>query len=201
MNREFATGEPISEYRLSERLSLSRTPVREALKRLELRGLLESFPGRGMFLRRYTIRDVVEISEVMREIECVAIRKLIANPSTATIARLRDVAEEQAASFEGGELDKALTDGRAFHDLISDHVDNSRLRAALADAGAQSDYLSRIEVQTTRGNEITLVAVEEHRELAGLLAKGDGEAADALMRKHLSTHESELLALASAGVL
>lgn len=201
MSREFEIGEPISEYRVSERLELSRTPVREALKRLEQRGLLESFPGRGMFVRRYTIKDVIEITEVMREVECVAIRKMIANPVQKDIDRLHEIVTEQASAFERGDLDKALSDGRAFHNLISARVDNSRLHAAVADAGEQSDYLSRLEVQTSQGNEITAAAVDEHRQLVELLAKGDGEGAEVLLREHLSTHEGELLLLASAGVL
>lgn len=201
LNREFDAGEPMSEYRLSERLSLSRTPVREALKRLELRGLLENLPGRGMFVRRYTIKDVIELSEARREIECIAIRKMAMAPNQDDLDAMRAIATEAQNALDAGEVLSTVDIGDRFHTIIRNRLDNSRLRELLDEVAEQSLYLSRIEVQTGRGAEIASTAVSDHLEIVELLAKGDVAGAEAIMRRHLTTHENELLSLASAGVI
>lgn len=201
LSREFDAGEPMSEYRLSEVLSLSRTPVREALKRLELRGLLENLPGRGMFVRRYTVKDVIELSEARREIECVAIRKMAMAPNQEDVDAMRAIATEAQKAIDAGDVDSSVDIGDRFHAIIRNRLDNSRLGQLLDEVREQSMYLSRIEVQTGRGAEIAGTAASDHFEIADLLEKGDVAGADGLMRRHLTTHENELLSLASAGVI
>src|SRR5580658_8176768 len=66
--------EPLSEYRLAEQLQLSRTPVREALKRLEFEGLVRFVLNRGAFVAGLSVRDLVEIYQLREQLESFAAR-------------------------------------------------------------------------------------------------------------------------------
>lgn len=96
---EFAPGERMYELGLSERLKVSRTPIREALKSLAGEGLLDHVPNRGYYVRAYSVDDIVQAYEIRAALEGLAARRA---------AQLGLAAEERAI------IEKALDAGEAF---------------------------------------------------------------------------------------
>src|SRR5690606_12099784 len=96
---EFAPGERMYELELSEKLKVSRTPIREALKSLAGEGLLDHVPNRGYYVRAYSVDDIVEAYEIRAALEGLAARRA---------AQLGLAAEQRAI------IEKALEDGEAF---------------------------------------------------------------------------------------
>src|SRR6476619_8558181 len=97
--------EAIVESELAAQLKLGRTPVREALKRLEVDRLVVSFPRRGTFATGVDVADLAGISQIRAQLEPLASRRAAEHASRATRAELTDLASRTAA-LESGALDR-----------------------------------------------------------------------------------------------
>src|SRR4051794_30471361 len=124
---DYAPGTALSEVRLAEHFDVSRTPVREALKQLQVEGLVEIRPKVGTFVRRITRREIVEMFEVKEVLEGMAARLMARRGQVPELDVLRANLErsEIAAQQDDGAAYAALV--HEFHQAIVHGSDNRKL--------------------------------------------------------------------------
>lgn len=183
---DIAPGEPINEGRLADELGFGRTPVREALKRLETDHLVASFPRRGTFATTVDITELAAISEVRQLLEPLAARKAALNTSEPLRADLREVAEAL----------ETLDGSRGRRELMEYDLDVHRLIYRAAGNHHLQEPLIRLDNLATRIWCMVLdrlPAVEEHivehRRLIQAILDGDADRSEALAADHVSHFE------------
>lgn len=191
LSGQLPPGTPLSEYQLAKALSVSRTPVREALSRLQSVGLVRSVPQRGMFVRELGPQDVVEILEIREALESLAVRRFVERGiPEASLDRWEDETEQARELIANGQFPEALALGCRLHDELILGGGNGRLTEIVAQLGEQIWLLGMVGIRAPGRPE---KANREHKELIALLRKGDAAAAEACMRQHLRNEGRILL--------
>lgn len=193
MSGEFGPDEPLSERSLSSRLTLGRTPIREALKALAQDGLLTIHPMRGTFVRQMSFDDLREIHELRLALEGMAAYLAATRGPTEP---LRHRAEELRRIQWGASLDveEAQQVGWAFHDELFRATGNSRLVQSYDNLRAQSGLA--LQKMRQYSIERTREAVSEHLDIYAAIEAHDPDAAQQRMWRHLSSaFEARLTAL------
>jgi DNA-binding GntR family transcriptional regulator len=175
-----APGSRLMEADLAERLSISRTPVREALKRLEAQGLATHEPGRGMVVSLLDHDQLRELYDMREVLEGAAARHAAANASPTEIALIGESAVKEA-KLRGTPADHAAAN-RHFHRLIY-RASRNRFLAR---------HLGQMQVSLTLLPHTTLAepgrrkqAATEHRGIAAAIAERDLDRAETLAREHI----------------
>jgi DNA-binding GntR family transcriptional regulator len=182
----FAPGERLKEDDLTARCKVSRTPVREALRRLGAEGLVRMTPNAGAQVAVLEPRDLEEIYALRAMIEGHAARRAAAHVGPEEIARLTILAEEMEAAVAagGGEaLGRRFTPANAeFHRIILDAAMSPRLSAMAAlviELPLTLRTLARYSDADRRRS------LRHHRELIDALGAHDGEWAASVMMSHV----------------
>jgi DNA-binding GntR family transcriptional regulator len=190
-------GEPLREADIAQGLSVSKTPVREALGRLEQDGLVELNSFRSAVVTGYTAGDLREIYELREIIEVTAARSAAGSMSGTGLADLGRIASECARlAGEGGgpELVRLISE---FDTVLFDEVKNTRIRAILDNLAA---HLARIGRLTTEIPGRVEASVREHAQIYAAIERRDAEQAERFMRQHIrSVRDDQLRALPAPG--
>lgn len=171
-------GERISEAALAAALGISKTPVREALARLQTEGLVVILPRRGTFVFMVTGSEVRAISELRLTLETAALRLALARNPRPLVADLSEIVGRMEAAHGQGEIRQYLRLDSAFHEQFFRHCENAYLaeayRLIVAKIAALRTHLSVRPMQI----EESLV---EHRAIVDAIAAGDPERAIAVL--------------------
>lgn len=183
---DFEPGERLMEIGLAKKLGVSRTPVREAIRMLELEGLVVMVPRRGAEVARITITDLRDSLEVRLAIEELAV----------SLACDRITAEEKRRLVEANEdfkmliLNKKVPDivegDVKFHDIIFEATKNRRL---ISTAHSLREQVYRFRVEYVKDFGYHDVLVKEHNEITQAILSGDKKTAVEIMRKHIYNQE------------
>jgi DNA-binding GntR family transcriptional regulator len=181
----YPAGARLGEVELAETLGISRTPVREALRRLESQGLVETIPNRGARVRAWNADELAEIFTLRALLEGHAAHRAAGHAEPAEARSLLALCDEmEAAAFGPGEPDYEVVAqrNRDFHSLIVDAA-----RSPLLVELTSSVTLVALVVRTFKGYEREQLrrSMDQHRELAKAIAAGDGTWAEAVMRAHI----------------
>lgn len=191
LSGQLSPGSPLSEYQLAKALSVSRTPVREALGRLQAVGLVRSVPQRGMFVNELGPQDVVEILEIREQLECLALRRLVENGVPEDmLKRWEEQTDAAVEAIAADQLPEALALGCQLHDELILAAGNSRMTEILGQLGEQIWLLGLVGIRAP-GRPVQ--AAHEHQDLLKLLRSGDADAVEAAMRQHLRNEGRVLL--------
>ncbi|GAA3704124.1 GntR family transcriptional regulator [Arthrobacter ginkgonis] len=189
---DIAPGDPLNEGQLAAELGFGRTPLREALKRLETDHLVVSYPRRGTFATIVDITELAAISEVRQLLEPLAARKAALNTHPAVRAELEEVAQGL----------EALDAGRDRRELMEYDVEVHRLIYRAAGNRHLEESLVRLDNLATRIWCLVLdrlPAITEHiAEHVGLLQAildGDAEGAAKLAAEHVRHFERAVRAV------
>jgi DNA-binding GntR family transcriptional regulator len=186
-------GAPINDGQLAAQLGFGRTPVREALKRLEIDHLVISYPRRGTFATIVDITELAAVSELRRVLEPLAARKAAESAGETMRAELSQLARE---------IEKLDDDRPEKHDLM--RYDLSVHRAIYRAAGNPhlEDTLIRLDNLATRIwclvlDKVPSVAghITEHVELLDSIVDGDADRAAGLALEHISSFEKTIRAV------
>lgn len=182
---ELAPGSRLSEQALAASFGVSRGPLREAIRRLEGRKLLERTPNIGVRVAALSLADLYEILQVREALEGMACALAAANMSNAEIAALQmllNTHEQQKKVQEGtGYYQNSLD--YDFHFRIVSGSGNARLAEMLMGDLYHLLRIYRYKSSTRPGR--AQEALKEHREIVAALARRDASAAEAAMRTHL----------------
>lgn len=122
-------GSFISEAEYADRIGISRTPVREALKTLEKEGLLDIYPRKGVQIKSFTIDDIMQIHEASEALESILMAMVAerygrGRIDPAEFAKLQDLLEQMDAHLKSGNLQKWLSCDHKFHSGLIGLCDN-----------------------------------------------------------------------------
>lgn len=184
-SREFSPGQRMREAELANWLGISRTPVRDALKQLELDGLLVAAPRRGLVIAELDQQQVSEIYALREILEGLAARLAASHASGAEIAALRDLVERQAQAPDSDSAALALLN-RRFHQLIYRAARNRYLLDVLE---ALESSLALLPGTTYSAAGRPSTAMAEHREILESIESHDADRAEAAARNHIQAAE------------
>jgi DNA-binding GntR family transcriptional regulator len=191
-----APGDPLREATLAGQLGVSKTPIREALTRLEQEGLVETTSFKGAVVTGYSRQDLIEIYELRELLENVAARAAAESMSEADLARLSHISRESRKlkrSNDAAGLAALLSE---FDDVLFDQVRNSRVRALIENLRA---HLTRIGHLTAEIPGRIDASVDEHEKIVAAIAAHDPELAEQQMSQHIrSVRDDQLRALGGA---
>ncbi|CAL9336122.1 HTH-type transcriptional repressor RspR [Streptomyces sp. enrichment culture] len=183
LDRRYEGGTLLTEGELAEAAGVSRTPVREALLRLESEGLIRLYPKKGAMVLPVSAQEIADVVETRLLVETHAVRKAVPAPPGLT-DRLAELLELHRAQAAAGRLaDMALTD-RTFHAEIVRSGGNAIL-SRLYDQMRDRQLRMGVAVVRSRPDRIAL-ALAEHQEILDALRAGDTEAALAVTVRHVS---------------
>ncbi len=193
LNAQLSPSSPVSEYQLAADLGLSRTPVREALKRLEREGLIQSVLGRGSYVAELSFQDVLEIYEVRLLLEPFTAGVAAKQMSEGDIRGLeRDVAAARKAAASG-RLDDAFRLDIRLHKSLVAATRNGRIDGILRQL---DDQVHRIRLLAPRTPGRLDSTVNEHQAIVRALAAHDVSGAEQAMRNHLLAARANAIHLA-----
>lgn len=188
----FAPGERLSAVHLATHFGISQTPVRAALARLEGDGLIEISPRRGTFVARCSEKDVHEVFQLRRIIECAALEH-IDRLTEGTIARMEQIVTESASLVDGQryrDYARYIQLDAEFHRLIVALLQNDR---AIEIHEGLRWPLQLTRVVSVSGYHRAPDAVEEHTAILSALKARDATRARESVLRHLTNSESDLL--------
>jgi DNA-binding GntR family transcriptional regulator len=192
-------GARIQEDVLAEQMGVSKTPVREALRRLEAEGFISVDPHRTPEVRRLEPRDIEELYSVREFLERLAVRTITETRPAGILAEIEAVqaaAEARLASGEVADVAESVGYNRRFHGLLFQGAGNRRLRRLyqLIDVDVR-----RLSFQSIRISGRRRDAVIQHRAILEAIKAGDGDQAEALTIHHVQQAKGDLLRQLSLG--
>ena len=178
---QLTPGEWIREQALADKLEVSRTPLREALKMLELEGLIRLLPNRGAVVTELTVEEVKEKLEVLAVLEALGGKLACQKATDAELAEIRALHYEMLAWFSRQNRLEYFKLNQRIHLAIVAASGNRTLIETHARINAQ---LYRVRYQSNLQNELWGTAVEEHEEMLAALTAHDSEALSRCMLNH-----------------
>ncbi len=167
---------------ISKRFGVSRTPVREALVRLEKEGFIHSVPRSGTYLNSFTPGEMKEIYEIREVLEGVAARMAAISPDPELLKKLRQACEDYRLGIEQKNVDLCVESDLLFHRLLVRTSDSKRLIEMLESFHIQSISIAK------RGASYWNHAptyLDEHRSILDLISQRKGRLAEKKIREHI----------------
>ncbi|MEV8568232.1 GntR family transcriptional regulator [Streptomyces sp. NPDC051322] len=183
----------LSEMALSETFGVSRTPIREALKQLQIEGLVEVRPRVGTFVAVPSRRELTELFQMKELLEGAAARLLAFRGNVPMVEQLEANMRAADAAVRDGDADRYAQLVHEFHDLIVTGADNSKLEAHYRTLMNQLAYARLVRTSLSQPGRLSKSDVEHHRVLSLILAK-DGDGAERVMREHVRLSHQALMA-------
>lgn len=187
-----APGSPVNEIEIAERLGTSRTPVREAVKRVEDEGLIDVRAQAGTFVTPISRRQVQEAYIIRIALERESVRHAAETISADGVQRLRDIIDLHALSVKRSRFEDAIDHDDAFHRVIAEVNGYSMLWRVVDITKAQMDRCRLLSLPSPGAGETT---IEQHSAIVDALEAHDPEAAERAIREHLETSLSNTLKL------
>ncbi|MEU6553229.1 GntR family transcriptional regulator [Streptomyces sp. NPDC046915] len=190
---ELRPGSSLSEMTLSETFGVSRTPIREALKQLQIEGLVEVRPRVGTFVAVPSRREITELFQMKELLEGAAARLLALRGRVPEVDRLEATLREADDAVRAGDAERYARSVHEFHELIVVGADNSKLEAHYRTLMNQLAYARLVRTSLAQPGRLTESDHEHHRVVDLILAK-DGDGAERAMREHVRRSHQALMA-------
>jgi DNA-binding GntR family transcriptional regulator len=172
----------ITENQVAARFGISRTPVREAFRRLEAEGLIMVVPQRGSFVSQPSVESILEIYQIRTPLEAMATRLAAERIDRAQLARLEEILAMEQDRGRRLSPERSLRLNREFHSIIIACARNRRLGAMLE---SLQDEVHRVRVLWPSTVSRLDETWKEHRVIVNALKARNGELAERRMREHL----------------
>lgn len=193
---EIAPGAKLNERELSERLEVSRTPLREAIRTLAAEGLVELLPNRGAVAVQLRVQDVADTFEVIAGLEAQSGALAAQRITDAELAEIRALHFEMLAAFTRRDLSGYYRLNARIHDAINAAARNPVLQRTYRTVNAR---LQALRFRSNFDERKWQRAVKEHESMIDLLAARDAEGLRALMAQHLEHKRDAVLELMRQG--
>ena len=179
---ELPAGSRLVETEYAERMHISRTPLREALRKLERDGLVEYMLRRGVVVRAFTIADVEEIYTIRNALEMLTLPAIIQNATPDDIIRLRGLLDEMDPVTIRSDIPTLSPMARSFHAQLTAISGQKRIIRAIE---GQDEYITRFSALAIAKEDRRLQAHQEHHRLVDLVEAKNLEGFEKLMHSHI----------------
>ena len=187
---ELKPGERLMEITLADKLGVSRTPIREAIRKLELEGLVVMAPRKGAKVASITERDLNDVLEVRKGMEVLAISLACKRITGEELEKLETIEQSFQKLIESGNLTELAEMDVKFHDTIYQATNNQRLVQLLNNMREQMyryrmEYLKDIAVRRT--------LAEEHKAICRALRERDEQQAEQYVSIHIDNQQKAII--------
>lgn len=192
---EFPPGYQGSEQEIATQLGMSRTPVHEAIIRLQQEGLMEIRPKKGVVISTIAPEDMKQIYDITIALEGMAAEldaNLPENERRKTVAALTEATSRMQAAVAADDLRSWADADDDFHRILVDHCSNPRLAKM---ARLNSDQLHRTRLITLRLRAFPKDSAEDHSRIIDAIGSGDSVAAAGFAMQHRRAARDELVPL------
>ena len=179
---ELKPGERLMEIQLANKLGVSRTPIREAIRKLELEGLVLMIPRKGAEVAQITEKSLRDVLEVRRALENLAVQLACLRMSPQTLADLKAAARAFEEILGGEDVTAVAEADVAFHDVIYMATDNQRLISLLNNLREQ---MYRYRVEYLKKKECHKQLLWEHQEIIRAIEAGEIDVATKITEQHI----------------
>lgn len=187
---ELKPGERLMEIALADKLGVSRTPIREAIRKLELEGLVVMAPRKGAKVASITERDLNDVLEVRKGMEVLAISLACKRITGEELEKLEIIERDFQRLIESGNLTELAEMDVRFHDTIYHATNNQRLVQLLNNLREQMyryrmEYLKDIAVRRT--------LAEEHKAICQALRERNQQQAEKYVSIHIDNQQKAII--------
>ena len=191
---ELKPGERLMEIHLAQKLGVSRTPVREAIRKLELEGLVLMIPRKGAVVAEITVSDLEDVLEVRMALEELALKHACRRITKEQLDELEQLAAVFSESLNGDDVGACAQADMLFHDAIYEATGNNRLIQILNNLREQM-YRYRMEYLKDRHSHAQLL--EEHEEILNALKSHDEKSALEWISRHIERQKEHIISVLS----
>ena len=183
LSGKYREHEELKEMAIGEELGVSRTPVREAFRQLELEGLIQIVPNKGAYVTGITAKDVKDIYMIRSSLEGMCAKLATQNISPEQLEELEE--NVYLASFHAskGHMEQMTDLDNRFHHILYEACDSKMLENLLQDF---HQYVIRIRKKTLSTRERGIASNEEHRQIMEAIKEKDAEKAEKLATMHMN---------------
>lgn len=192
LDREVVPGDPLQEVELAARLGISRTPVREALNRLEATGLVERQSHRGTFVRRLSskeVRDIYELAEALEGMVAYLVTAKVA-AGDADVTQLQEALAAMESALQREDVDAWVQADREYHETLYALCDSAEILAGIERINLQVDYIRLVYTRNFLNKQDSAA---DHRAAVEAIASGDAQHARQLTQSHWERIRAEVL--------
>ena len=179
------------EISLAERLGVSRTPVREAIRKLELEGLVVMIPRRGAEVARITEAGLKEVLEVRCALEELAVELACKRCDKPSLQQLKEAHQGFVDAVREGDTLEITNQDEAFHECIFEMSRNKRLVQVVHNLKEQ---MFRYRMEYVKDVSFHEELIREHEKLLQAISKGREQEAREIMKHHIQNQEKMILA-------
>ena len=187
---ELKPGERLMEIKLANQLGVSRTPIREAIRMLELEGLVIMVPRKGAQVAKITEKDLKDVLEVRLGLEDLATRLACQRISREQLEELYRASRNFEKLLDLDDLQALAEADVAYHDVIYKATGNPRLIQLLNNLREQ---MYRYRIEYLKDSKVRRSLVEEHDAIFASIKKGDSKGAQQMIREHIERQQESIM--------
>lgn len=185
-------GDRLMEIQLAETLGVSRTPVREAIRKLELEGFVVMIPRKGAYVADISMKDIADVFEIRAALEGLAAQLAAERITDEEIEQLERLLVEIGRCIEEKDVAALVAADTRFHEMLYRASRNDRLQQILT---LLREQIQAFRARTLAHKERMRIALEEHRGLVEAVTQRDPELARRLAQEHIESAENSLMNL------
>ncbi len=188
---ELKPGERLMEIHLANKLGVSRTPIREAIRKLELEGLVTMIPRRGAEVAQITEKSMNDVLEVRRALDALCVELACERITQEDTERLRLACEAFETAVRTGDIKKIARADVELHDIIVQATGNQRLVQLINNL---SEQMYRYRFEYIKDSTQHQRLIDEHRMIYESIVKKDKEAASQAAHVHIDNQKKAIIA-------
>lgn len=190
INQTLEPGERLMEIQLAEEMGVSRTPVREAIRKLELEGLVIMVPRKGAYVAGISVKDIHEVFEVRAALEGLAASLAAQRITDEELDEMERSLFVESGEIDGNNLRSIVEIDTTFHDLLYKAARNEKL---LQMVNNLQEQLQRFRSASLARPGRSKTALDEHRKILEALALRDAKLAQDLAIEHIENAELAMM--------
>jgi len=179
---KFAANERLVEESLASELGVSRTPVREAISRLEHEGLVVKVPQKGAIVRRTTKEEIEEIFGLRAVLESYAASLATKKMSDAVMTRLHGMIDKSERALANGNIREYIQLNTKFHDLLYRASESAKLYQMI---NLLRDALYEYRVMLLEMENMPQMSLRDHKDMFEAMLRKDAQEVERLVREHI----------------
>jgi DNA-binding GntR family transcriptional regulator len=183
-NGELKPGDRLVESELGDRMNVSRTPIREALRKLEMEGIVEYLPRKGVVVKGFSREDIIEIYSIRQALEVMATLTATERITPEELAILRTCLDNAERHMACGDDEAVFKDHQEFTDTL---IASSKMPRLVQLIGTYREYLQRFRRITLGKKQRQADVLVEHRAILDAVAEKNLPAVERLVKAHLQT--------------
>ncbi len=191
INGKYAAGEELREVAIGEELGVSRTPVREAFRQLELEGLIQIVPNKGANVVGITQKDVKDIYAIRSLLEGLCARWATEHITSEMMDEMEENVYLAEFHAKKGHMEQLAQLDNRFHDILYEACNSKILEKELK---AYHEYVLRVRRKALMDEKRAVHSIEEHRSIMEAIKAKDADLAESLAHQHM-VNASENMAL------